>query len=216
MKKSLTLVLMTLLLVVLGCNMDRLTGGSNDEVPTPATENGSDSGAETTSASPDDSGDTSSTSTESGSADVSMEKFNKIELGMSYDEVKEVMGSEGNQTSMTKSGSYESSSYEWKGEKFARISVRFTRSELSYKSQSGLTPASGDAAITQAKFNKIETGMSYDEVKEIIGSDGELTSESKIGNYESASYRWKGPNYSNIFVNFRDGKLQNKTQSNLK
>lgn len=216
MKKSLTLVLITLLLVVLGCNMDRFTGGSNNEVPTPATDNGSSNGAETTSASPEDSGDSSSSSTESGSADVSMAKFNQIEIGMSYDKVKEIMGSEGNQTSMTKSGSYESSSYEWKGEKFARISVRFTRGELSYKSQSGLTPSSGDADITQAKFNKIETGMSYDEVKGIIGSEGELTSESKIGNYESASYRWKGPNYSNIFANFRDGKLQNKTQSNLK
>ncbi len=208
MKSSLTLALITLLFVALGCSLDKLTG-KKDEVPTPVPESSVPADSNT-------SGATEKPSTETSSADVSMDKFGKIQAGMSYDEVKAIMGSEGNQTSMTKSGSYESSSYEWKGDKFARISVRFTKGELTYKSQSGLTPTSGTADIDQAKFNKINIGMSYNEVKDLLGSEGELTSLSKVANTTSASYRWKGPNYSNIFANFRDDKLQNKTQSGLK
>jgi hypothetical protein len=208
MKNSLTLVLITLLFVALGCSLDKFTG-KKDEVPTPV--------PESTAAIETDSGDKKETaSTEASSGDVSMDKFNKIELGMSYDKVKEIMGSEGNQTGMNKSGSYESASYDWKGDKFARISVRFTNGELTYKSQSGLTPPSGTADIDQAKFNKLNIGMSYDEVKAILGSDGEMTSIMKIAKTTSASYRWKGEKYSNIFASFRDDKLQNKTQSGLK
>lgn len=218
MNKSLSLVLITLLFVVLGCNLDQLTGSGNEDVPTPVTDANSNGGDETASSSPDGedgTGDSSSSSSESGSADVTLDKFNKLEMGMSYDEAKEIMGSEGNQTSMTKTGSYESASYEWKGEKYSRISTRFTRGELSYKSQSSISPASGDAPVSQDKFNKINIGMSYDEVKDTIGSEGELQSESKFGDNSTATYVWKGPNYSRITGVFRDGKLQNKSQSRL-
>jgi hypothetical protein len=208
MKNSLTLVLITLLFVALGCSLDKLTG-KKDEVPTPV--------PESTATTETDSGDKKDTAaTDTASGDLSMDKFNKIELGMSYDKVKEVMGSEGNQTSMNKSGSFESASYDWKGDKYARISVRITNGELTYKSQSGLTPGSGTADIDQAKFNKLNIGMSYDEVKGIIGSEGEMTSLMKIAKTTSTSYRWKGEKYSNIFINFRDDKLQNKSQSGLK
>jgi outer membrane protein assembly factor BamE (lipoprotein component of BamABCDE complex) len=210
MKSSLTLVLATLLFVVLGCSLDKFTG-KKDEVPTPVPEatvaNDSNAGGPKESA---------SSSSESGASDVSTEKFSKLELGMSYEQVKAIMGSPGTTLSETKSGSFSSASYEWKGDKFARISVRFTNDELTYKSQSGLSPASGTDEINQEKFNKINIGMTYDEVKAIIGSDGELTSQMKIGKVNSVNYRWKGERYSNIFASFKDGKLQNKTQNGLK
>ncbi len=208
MKKSISLVLATLLFVVLGCNF-----GSSDTkeetAPTPA--------ADTTSS--DNTGSSSSDSSSSSSgekADLSMDKFNKIELEMDYDKVKEIMGSEGDKTSETKNKSYESQSYEWKGDKFARIRTSFRDGKLVSKSQSGITESKGDAQLTQDKFNKINTGMSYSEVKDIIGSEGEMTSMSKFGSTTSTNYRWRGPNYENIFTSFRDDKLNNKSQSNLK
>jgi len=216
MKKSSCLALATLLFVVLGCNLDQFTG-KKDDVPTPVPE---DTG--TTTDTGDTATDTGSTSTDSSpsdegsSSDISIAKFDKLELGMSYDEAKAIMGSDGNQTSEMKSGSYESSSYEWKGEKFARISVRFQNGELVYRSQSGLTPNDGTADIDQAKFNKINIGMSYEDVKDVIGSEGELQSESRIVKTIATSYRWKGPKYSNIFATFTNDKLQNKSQSGLK
>lgn len=215
MKRSLALVMAALLFVVLGCNLDRFTGGGENTSSSP--ESTPAESGESTESTPEGTGDEDSSSSDSAeTADLSIDKFNKIELGMSYDDVKGIMGSDGNQTSMSKSGNYESASYDWKGEKYERIMVRFRNGDLVYKSQSGLTPNDGTADITQAKFNKINTGMSYDEVKEIIGSDGEMTSISKIGESVSASYRWKGPKYSNIFANFRDDKLTNKTQNGLK
>lgn len=214
MKRSLTLVLITLVFVVLGCNLDKLTG-KKDDVPTPVPESAANSNSESTPAL-DGSSPSSSPDSGASSSDVSMDKFNQIKLGMSYDDVKNIMGSPGDQTSMTKSGSYEAATYQWKGAKYARISVRFTKGELTYKSQSGLSTGSGTADLTQEKFNKINIGMSYDDVKNIIGSDGEMQSESQILKTTTASYRWKGPKYASIFASFKDGKLQNKTQSNLK
>ena len=97
MKKTLVLVFAILLFVVLGCSS--LTG-KKDDAPTPVTTSSPDS---TT---------TSSTPASTGSvASLSLDKFNKINLGMSYDDVKGIMGSDGDNTASSKSGSYESKTY---------------------------------------------------------------------------------------------------------
>lgn len=209
MKKSISLVLVALLFVVLGCSFGQT---ETEEAPAPA----SDTTSTTEKKDEDSSSSSSDSDSSAGKADLSMEKFNKIEFDMSYDQVKEIMGSEGNETSSSKSGSYESKSYEWKGDKFARVSVRFQNGKLVSKSQSGITDNKGTADLTQEKFNKINTGMSYDEVKEVIGSEGEMTSMSKFGNTTSMAYTWRGPKYERVYTSFRDGKLNNKSQSNLK
>lgn len=207
MKKSLFLVSTTLLLVVLGCSFGSF--GKKEEAPTPATDT-------KTTDKPADADKPATDSTSGGSASLSMDKFNKIEMDMSYDDVKGIMGSEGNKTSETKSGSYESASYEWKGDKYARVSTSFQNGKLASKSQSGITESKGTDKLDQAKFNKVQTGMSYEQVKEIFGTDGELTTQSKYGNTESKSYTWKGPNYERVFTSFNSNKLTNKSQSNLK
>lgn len=211
MKKSISPVFIILLFTVLGCSLDSITGGK-DEVPTPAPANDAAPGNSTAT----EKSDASTDSSDASSGDVSLDKFNKIELGMSYDQVKGIMGSEGNETSSTKSRSYEAKSYEWKGEKFARISVRFQNGELVSKSQSGITSSrDGSADLSQDKFNKIQNGMSYSEVKDILGSEGEMTRMSKFGTNTTTSYTWKGPKYSRILTTFRNDKLENKSQSGL-
>jgi outer membrane protein assembly factor BamE (lipoprotein component of BamABCDE complex) len=211
MKKSISLVIIALLFVVLGCSLGSLTG-DKEEAPTPAT----DTTSTTEKPADGDSTPASSDSSSGGTASLSMDKFNKIEFDMSYDQVKEIMGSEGNETSSSKSGSYESKSYEWKGDKFARVSTRFQNGKLVSKTQSSITDNKGTADLSQAKFNKINTGMTYEQVKEVIGSEGELTTTSQYGNSESASYTWKGPNYERVYTSYTNGKLNNKSQSNLK
>jgi len=207
MKKSISLVIITLLFVVLGCSLGDLTG-KKDDVPTPVPDKTS---GETTDKK------TASDSSKSGdTANLSYDNFIKIELGSDYDAVKGIMGGEGNEKSSSKSGSYESKSYEWKGDKFARINVRFQNGKLVSKSQSSLTETNGTANLTQDKFNKVNTGMSYNEVKGIFGSDGEMTRISKFGNSTQTSYTWKGPKYQKVFTSYKDDKLTNKTQSGLK
>lgn len=201
-----------MILVAIGCNFGRLTG-RDIEVPTPVPDTATNSNLAANAGRND--GENPANDSEGSSETVTLEKFNRIRLGMSYDEVKEIIGSEGKQSSSTKGRNYETASYEWKGEKFARITARFTNGSLTYKFQSGITGTSGNADIDQAKFNKIEVGMTYDEVKNIIGADGELTFESKAGNFTSSAYRWKGEKFSSIYATFRDGELQTKSQTNL-
>ena len=197
----------TLLFVVLGCSLGGLTG-KKDDAPTPTTDK------PTTTSTPES---TSTTSDSGGKANLSMDSFNKVKLGMTYDEVKGIMGSDGNETSSSKVGNNTSKSFKWEGDKFARVSVRFRNDKLVSRSQSGLTPRKdGSADIDQAKFNKVNTGMTYAQVKEVLGSDGDLVSESDLFNSKTTSYAWRGKGYSNIRATFRNDKLTNKYQSALK
>ena len=214
MKKSLSLVLVALLFVVLGCSLGSLT--KQDEAPTPVTDTTTGKDSTTDSTKPTDS---TSTTTTSGSGNLTLDNFNKIKTGMSYEEVVKILGSEGTETSSSTVGKYELKSYKWEGERFVRVYASFRNNELRTKSQSGLgrsSSSSGTADISKAKYDQIKTGMSYEEVKKIIGSDGEQRSSSSIGNSSYVSYVWKGPKFSRISASFRNDKLSSKSQSGLK
>lgn len=74
--------------------------------------------------------------------------------------------------------------------------------------------------ITLEEFNKIQTGMTYEQVKEIIGSDGTLTSDVSIGDekYHTQIYSWYGNTITgaNANVTFQNGKVIGKAQVGLK
>lgn len=76
--------------------------------------------------------------------------------------------------------------------------------------------AEADAPCTYDEYLSISTGMSYNEVVDIIGSDGtELSSVSISGNTSSV-YQWEGSKkYSNVVVEFSNGKVISKAQSGL-
>ncbi len=81
------------------------------------------------------------------------------------------------------------------------------------------SPASTDAkksGLTMDKYNQIKNGMSYDEVKNIIGSEGTQTMSSGEGKYKVESYKWDGDDYQFISVVFMGGKVNSKVQANLK
>lgn len=74
--------------------------------------------------------------------------------------------------------------------------------------------------ITLEKFNKIQTGMTYEEVVEIIGEEGTVNSESNITNdekYHTIFYSWKAADgIANANVTFQGGKVVSKAQFGLK
>lgn len=74
--------------------------------------------------------------------------------------------------------------------------------------------------ISKAEFNQIRNGMNYEEVKNIIGSDGEIVSESgQVGDqFHTIMYSWKCEKGlgTNARFMFQEGKLQNKSQFGLK
>ena len=83
---------------------------------------------------------------------------------------------------------------------------------------SSSSPASTDkkTGLTLDKYNQIKNGMSLQEVKDIIGSEGTETMSSGEGKYKVESYKWEGQNYQFISVVFTGGKVQSKVQANLK
>ena len=89
-----------------------------------------------------------------------------------------------------------------------------------------VTDASGSTVPTTAKpedveisfeeFQQIQNGMTYDEVKTIIGGDGSLSSETNIGDIATQSYTYDGPGLGdNAILIFQDGELTSKTQYGL-
>lgn len=71
--------------------------------------------------------------------------------------------------------------------------------------------------ITMEEYNKIQSGMTYDEVKEIIGSGGELTSTVSANGYTVSIYSWYGNKTTgaNANVTFENGKVIGKAQVGL-
>ncbi|WP_444659396.1 hypothetical protein ACRQV7_03010 [Caproiciproducens sp. R2] len=89
-------------------------------------------------------------------------------------------------------------------------------------SPANTTPSSTAATITKAEFDKIENGMTYDQVNEIIGGDGELQAESgeKGSDIYTVSYKWDGESLTGSAANLTfqgaTPKLQSKVQVGLK
>jgi len=82
--------------------------------------------------------------------------------------------------------------------------------------------SSSKVTISLAEFNKIENNMTYDQVKEIIGGDGELLSETgqKGADLYVVAYKWDGQGSTGANANFmfkgKDLKLTTKAQYGLK
>ena len=56
----------------------------------------------------------------------------------------------------------------------------------------GIVPARADCTISKEQFNTLAIGMTYTQVVEVIGCEGELLSESVIGDINTRMYRWSG------------------------
>lgn len=84
--------------------------------------------------------------------------------------------------------------------------------------QTGTTAIQSQEKLNLEKFNKIETGMSYDQVVEIIGEEGTVLSESEIANIKTIVYSWYGEGSvgANANITFQNGKVTSKAQFGLK
>ena len=70
-------------------------------------------------------------------------------------------------------------------------------------------PAGG---VNADSFAAIENGMSYEEVAALMGSEGELASETEAGGSTSQLYQWESDGWGIAQVMFMDDKVVNKTQ----
>ena len=72
--------------------------------------------------------------------------------------------------------------------------------------------------VTLANFNSLRSGMSYQQVKAILGKDGTVSSESHVAGYHTIMYSWYGPRNDGANMNamFQNGRLINKAQFGLR
>ena len=75
---------------------------------------------------------------------------------------------------------------------------------------------SEDVKVTLEQYNKIEDGMTYDEVVSIFGGKETSSSESEVAGIKSQIMTWNGNgNFSVVSIGFTDGKVSSKSQTGL-
>lgn len=75
--------------------------------------------------------------------------------------------------------------------------------------------ACGIGRVTKSNYDKIQTGMSFSEVVEILGDDYEASSDASFGGYSSSCYIWEGSFGANITIIFLNNKVYTKAQTGL-
>lgn len=162
-----------------------------------------------------------SSSTESQSATttktekkLSADKFNSIDFGMTYEDVVDIIGEDGTNISEVSVLDTTTAIYQWE-DGLTNCNVTFSNNSVTGKAQVGIleTP---NANVTLALYDSIKTGMTYDEVIAIFGTDGELMSTSKLLDAETTIYMWDGTTLGgNCNVTFQNGEVFAKAQFGL-
>ncbi len=80
--------------------------------------------------------------------------------------------------------------------------------------------SSNNSKISMEEFNSINEGMTYNEVCEIIGGEGEQLANIDLGLGDeliTESYKWEGEGNAdaNAVIMFQGGKVVTKSQSGL-
>ena len=69
--------------------------------------------------------------------------------------------------------------------------------------------------MTKAEYDQIREGMTYEEVRRVIGAAGEEVSRSDIAGFTTVMYSWSNSNGSNMNAMFQNNALMNKAQFGL-
>ncbi|WP_438318150.1 hypothetical protein [Sporosarcina sp. FA9] len=146
--------------------------------------------------------------------------FDQLKKGMTYIKVVDILGSEGKKESVRESTDSLSVTYQFKEKGYEGIDmgISFFNGELSHKTFYSGEPEKSEVIITSEQFDKIPTGMTYDDAQAIIGGPGILISEYGFpeDNYHTQTYRYDGHSESaNAFLVFKKDILESKSQSSL-
>lgn len=142
----------------------------------------------------------------------SYSKFMEISMGMNYDQVKKILGS-GIEEASSGEGDTKTITYTWKNDDVSNIFVEIQGGKVVNKSQAMLKNM--DAKVTLDKYNKINVGMDYKQVKALLG-EGELAYQTSLAGNKNEMYEWINDDGSNMNITFQDGKVDTKTQIELK
>lgn len=69
--------------------------------------------------------------------------------------------------------------------------------------------------LTLAKFNQLQTGMTYDQAVAVIGEQGQEQSRTEMMGISTVSVMWQNPTGANVICMFQQGRLNSKAQFGL-
>ena len=156
--------------------------------------------------------DTSKAEEKKEESKVNYENFLKIKMDSKYEDVVALIG-EGKELTSSEISGIKTVMYTWNGSGFSNMNVTIQNGIVTGKASLDLSNV--DAKVTLEKYNKIKDGMSYAEVKAILG-EGELMSQTKIMDMESTMYTWVNKGGSNMNCTFSGDNMMMKAQFNLK
>ncbi|MEA5485237.1 MULTISPECIES: hypothetical protein [Pseudanabaena] len=70
-------------------------------------------------------------------------------------------------------------------------------------------------AVTLEKFNRIQKGMTIEQVEKVFGKSGQVIAENNSNDSIGKVYSWKNPQGSNAIIEFKDGQVVAKAQAGL-
>lgn len=80
-----------------------------------------------------------------------------------------------------------------------------------------VSPKNNSSKVTLEQFNRLQEGMTYQEVVSILGSEGEILSSSDIAGYKTIMYMWEGNSLGgNMNAIFQNDKMISRAQFGLK
>lgn len=138
--------------------------------------------------------------------------FLKIQMGEKLADVEALLG-KGSEESSSELGGIKTVVYSWNGSGISNMNVTIQNNVVTGKAQMGL--ASEDTKVSLEKYNQVKEGMTYSQVKDILG-EGQVMSQTKIMDIESVLYSWANSDGSNMNCTFSGGKMTMKAQFNLK
>lgn len=165
----------------------------------------------------------SSTTTQTSSqktpskAEIAYKAFLDLPMGATYDQAKQALGVDGKLSHENEIAGHKTQSYNFQIDN-STINLMFQEGQLTSKAMASLSfLKTNNDSVTLDKFNKVQTGMSYDQVKQIFGSDGYLASETSIMGSTSKLYHWINKNGSNAVITFNNnGVVDSKSPFGLK
>jgi hypothetical protein len=72
-----------------------------------------------------------------------------------------------------------------------------------------------EPVINLEKFNRIQKGMTLEQVEKVFGASGKVIAENSSSNSVGQVYSWKNPQGSNAIIEFKDGQVVAKAQAGL-
>lgn len=130
---------------------------------------------------------------------VTYENYLNIKFDTTYDDIKNILG-DGVKDEL----STDVIDYKW-NDQGKTITIRTLKGKVESKSQSKLGKTTSN--LTEDQFKKITSGMTFDQVTSILGTDYQEVSTSKSDKGVDRLVAWMMPDSKSIKVKFQDDKV---------